>query len=249
MHLSRSLFFRLILTSVLFGGSGFSLFSEGSGDNLEYVLDRYLEVMGGSASLESIVSIYLTGAIVRPEDTRIPISILKKRPNKVRIIQHLKDLKVIHGFDGEKAWTAIESDDGIVLQELDSDSARQIIESAPMENLLVDVRDTGAVLELAGEVDIARSPCYQILARFPDGSNREFLIEKETFLDRRVSNFDSEGKLVTEFIPSNFKTVNGVLFAMKQLTRVDGEVQSTLLIDEVNINMGILDTLFSPPGE
>ena len=71
---------------------------------LQYILDRYLEVMGGSALLENLNSLYMTGNLILADGSAIPISILKKRPGKVRIIQYLPNFRLIQGYNGEEAW-------------------------------------------------------------------------------------------------------------------------------------------------
>ncbi len=50
-----------------------------------------------------------------------------------------------------------------------------------------------------------------------------------------------------ELIPGKFEIHHGVLFAMQVIRRVGGETVSTMSLDEIEANIGILDTAFSPP--
>ena len=123
------------------------------------------------------------------------------------------------------------------------------VRDAPLESVLVNAYGAGVVLELGDDIEVARIPCYQIIANFPDGSRTIHCIDKEEYNERRIYQFDENGKLLAELIPSKFELFDGVLFSMQTVRVNDGEVVSTLTVTDVEINMGILDTAFSPPTE
>jgi hypothetical protein len=87
------------------------------------------------------------------------------------------------------------------------------------------------------------------VARFPDGSKVIHYIEKEAYLERRIFEYNEKGELVAELLPSNFETIQGVVFALQIVRMKDGDIVSTLNLDEVEINVGILNTPFTPPVE
>ncbi|MEX0332558.1 MAG: outer membrane lipoprotein-sorting protein, partial [Puniceicoccaceae bacterium] len=125
----------------------------------------------------------------------------------------------------------------------------RFIHEAPLENILVRRRDPRVELSLGEDVTIARKPCYQIVAAYNDGSKVIHCIEKETYLERRIYQYDDAGELVAEMIPSDFEQIDGILFAMTTI-RVNPDGESiTMTMDSVQSNVGILDTAFSPPQE
>ncbi|MEX0326028.1 MAG: hypothetical protein AB3N33_08080 [Puniceicoccaceae bacterium] len=217
--------------------------------SLDYVLDRYVEGMGGRASLQKIKSVRISGNVTYPDGTSHAITVLKKKPNLVRIVLDTGTLRVIQAYDGQDAWFARELGADQMIDRMRGAIEEGFIRDAPLEGVLLNAYGANAVLELGEDIEIAQVPCHQIIATFPDGARSIHCIDKEEFNERRIYQFDPNGKLLAELVPSEFELFDGVLFSM-QTTRInDGEVLSTITVDEVQINMGILNAAFAPPSE
>lgn len=215
--------------------------------NVDYVLERYVEAMGGRASLENIKSVRLSGAISYPSGLKHNITVLKKKPDLVRVALDTGTIRFIQAYDGKVAWFSRQAGKNAFYDRMRGQLADNFIREAPLENVLINPRDTGVELSLGEDVEIARIPCYQVIAEFPDSSKIIHYIEKDTFLERRIFEYNEKGELVADLIPSNFEIIQGVLFAL-QIIRMNGnEIVSTLQLDDVEANVGILDTPFSPP--
>jgi outer membrane lipoprotein-sorting protein len=218
-------------------------------EDVAYVIDRYIDAMGGRAALERIRSVRLGGSVAYPDGSSHAITVLKKKPNKVRVVLDTGILRFIQAYDGETAWFARESGRHSFHDRLRGSFAETFIREAPLENILVNPGKTGVVVSLGPEVTLANAPCYQVVATFPDGSKVIHYIEKETFLERRIYEYDADGKLLSELVPGKFETIDSVAFALQIVRLKDGKTISTLSLDEVQTNVGILDTAFSPPVE
>jgi outer membrane lipoprotein-sorting protein len=221
-----------------------------SGDeDVHYVIERYIDGMGGRAALERIRSVRLGGTVRYPDGTAHAITVLKKKPNKVRVILDTGILRFTQAYDGETAWFARESGKYSFHDRLRGSFAESFIREAPLENILVNPGETEVDISLGPEVSLANSPCFQVIATFPDRSKVIHYIEKESFLERRILEYDAEGTLVSELVPGKFEIIDSVAFALQIIRLKDGETLSTLTIEEVQTNVGILDTAFSPPVE
>lgn len=216
---------------------------------LEYVLDRYIEKMGGRASIEQIKSIRLSGTITFTDGQRHRITVLKKKPNLARIVLDAGFLRVIQAYDGQKAWLATEAGKNVNYSLMEGKERETFIREAPLENVLFHPSNENVTIELGEDVQVAMQPCYQVIARLVDGSRTVFLVDKVEFIERRILEFDSDGKLLNELIPGKFETFDGVVFAMQIVRLENGEMVSTLNFDELETNIGILDTAFNPPVE
>jgi outer membrane lipoprotein-sorting protein len=218
-------------------------------ESVEYVLDRYIEAMGGRASLEGIKSVRLSGKIRYPSGLEHSITVLKKKPDLVRVVLDTGTVRFIQAYDGKQAWFSRQAGRNAFYDRMRGNLAAGFLREAPLENVLVNPRDTGAKIYLGEDVQVARVSCYQVIADFPDGSRIIHYIEKETFLERRILEYNEKGELVGDLIPSKFETFQSVLFALQILRMKDGKVVSNLQLEDVEINVGILDTPFTPPVE
>ena len=217
--------------------------------SLRYVLDRYIDQMGGRANLQKIQSVRLRGTISYPDGTSHSVTVLKKKPDLVRITVNTGAWLLVQGYDGEVAWFARQKGRDQIVDRMKGTIKENFIRDAPLESILVNVRNSGAALELGENTIIDETPCYQIIATFPGGARTIHFLEMNEYTEHRIRLYNSEGKLVTDLSPSKFELFEGVLFAMENI-RYDGDsVVSKLEISEVDINIGILDTAFSPPAE
>lgn len=228
--------------------SGLLVADEADGNrSLDYVLARYIENMGGRAAIEQIKSIRLSGTINYPDGQKHRITVLKKKPNFARVVLDAGIVRLIQAYDGQTAWLAREAGKEISYSRMEDKMEETFIREAPLENILFHPADPNVTVELGEDVQVARQPCYQVIARFADGSKNIFYIDKENFIERRIFEYDTKGELLNELIPAKFETFDGVVFAM-QIARLEGgKLVSSLNFDELQTNVGILDSAFIPP--
>ena len=221
-------------------------------DNQEevgYVIERYIETLGGRASLEKIRSVRLSGKVIYPNGLSDSITVLKKKPDLVRVVLDKGMVRFVQAYDGKVAWFARESGRDSFYDHMRGKVRDKFIREAPLENTLVNHTETDAVIQLGEDAEIAGVPCYRLVVTFPDGNSMIHFIEKGTFLERRIIEYDADGVLLSELIPASFETIEGVTFARK-ITRIsEGRTLSTLYLDEIQVNSGILNKAFDPPDE
>ncbi|MEX0332307.1 MAG: hypothetical protein AB3N64_12880 [Puniceicoccaceae bacterium] len=243
--------YRFLIPLLLVGVS--ASFSSGQDESetvtLDYVLSRYVESMGGRANLQKIMSVRISGTVDYPDGTSHAITVLKKKPNLVRMILDTGTMRIIQGYDGKDVWFARESGPNQMVDRLRGASETSFIRDAPLEGVLMNAYAANAVLELGKTVVLDGMPCYQIIASFPGGAKSIHCIDREEFNERRIYQYDSDGKLLSELVPSEFELYDGVLFSMKTDRVKDGEIVSSVTVEDVQINMGILNAAFSPPSE
>jgi hypothetical protein len=237
-----TLLFCLLFSSVPSQGQDFS-----DEANIDYVLTRYVDAMGGRAALQKLISMRLTGTITDQRGQKQALVVLKKKPNFVRLTLEAGNIRFVQAYNGKVAWTSRESGDRFQCVAMTGETAGGFIREAPITNALVDRNRPGVKLEMAEEVTIVGIPCYQVIVSHEDGSSMAHYISKESFLEHRIVQRNAEGEIVSELVPSKFELMNGVTFAMRTQRIVDGKPASTIDIEAVDINFGLLNTAFNPP--
>ena len=249
MHrfLSRSpLLLLLILAGALSPQPGSAQTNE---RDVDYIINRYLDAMGGRAALERIRSVRLSGHVQYPNGARNGLTVIKKKPNFVRVSIDTGTIRFIQAYDGETAWFARQAGKQVFYDHIRGKNAGQFIREAPLENILLRRSSSELNIFLGEDISLAGTPCYQVFAELPDGGKVVHFIEKETFLERRILQYDEDDALVSEIIPGKFRNVEGVMFATQIIRLVDGKPISTVLLDDVAVNVGILNSAFECPVE
>lgn len=218
--------------------------------NLEEVLDAYVSRMGGHAALQRISSARLKGTITRPDGSTHDISVLKKKPDFTRVTVDTGRLQLVQAYNGQVAWYERRIGKRSQFGRMEGEEARSFIRGAPLTNHLVRHRQMeDLTMQLLEDRMLNNTPVYAVEARFANGARSIHLIEKETFIERRIFEFDSETGHQTTLIPSQFERHSGVDFAMRIIRKQDDETLSILDLDSVDINVGILNSAFDPPPE
>jgi len=247
---SRSVWLKaatLVLIALFSVSPGHAQYTE---DDVDYVIQRYVESMGGMASLQRIMSVRMSGNVEYPDGSRHSITVLKKRPDKVRVSLDTGQVRFIQAYNGTEAWFGRKAGRNEFHDRMRGDLRDSFIREAPLENVLLSSRlqqQEEVRISLGQDVTVAKKPCYQVIARFPSGAKVIHYIEKETFLERRILEFDDEGNLVSELVPGGFETHGGVSFATNIVRLKDGSAVSTLRLEEIDLNVGILNSAFDPP--
>lgn len=244
--------FPVIIASLAFScvcNSQPSATRETSDRSVDYVLERYIESMGGRATIAQVRSIRLSGTISYPDGNKHRITVLKKKPNLTRVVLDAGFVRLIQAYDGEVAWIARETASSTSYGRMKGKDKEIFVREAPLENVLFQLSDEDISIELGPDVQVAMRDCYQVIARFEDGTKNIFYIDKQDFVERRIFEYDKDGILLNELIPGKFETFDGVVFAMQIVRLEDGKYVSSLNFDELETNVGILDTAFNPPVE
>lgn len=216
---------------------------------LQSILNGYYDSMGGRAALERIRSVRLIGTIEFPDGTSQTISIVKKRPNKVRLSFSSGNQFITQGYNGTDSWVSIDGPYYSGTQAMSAELAKAFIRNAPLESSLFRGPEDGIQHSLGPDVQLNQIECFQIISTFDDGDYQVRYIEKSTFRERRIFEYSADGELQSEIIPSAFERFSGIDFAMKTIRLEDGINVSTIKIDTVVTNPGSLDSAFDPPQQ
>jgi len=242
------LVFSLILACVA-AATGVSAQSNNDPE-LRRIVSRYVEATGGIAVMERIDSIWIRADLNDRDESRLDLSILKKKPNRVRMTISGPGFRVVRGYDGQEAWVSSPATRNAAVT-MDARDAAEFVRDAPIDSPLIDAERRDAKLTLIGIENVRGVPCHHIKVEFADGSQTEYFIDTESFVERKTSQTRTRGGKTSliEVYPSEFQKVGGLLFAFKTETYIDGELDSTIDIREVEVNPGVLETVFAKPAQ
>ncbi|MDX2110019.1 MAG: hypothetical protein SFY80_07235 [Verrucomicrobiota bacterium] len=217
---------------------------------LEKILDRYYATMGGLSAMELLSSIRIK-AVLENSTGKLDLTIIKKRPNKVRITFTRGDRSVIQAYDGNDAWIIQPGAKWWEPSKLEAIYARSLIRDAHIESVLVGYRTKNVSLEYGGVVNLqAGIRCYKLLATLPEGDKMEFYLDCTEFVERKIVSYSMiDGRQVEQIsYPSDYRKTDGVLVAYKVINWVDGVMDSTIIITSMETNPGVLDSYFKRPA-
>ncbi len=221
-------------------------------NNLQYVLERFLKSSGGRAEFQKLRSIRIVGRIDFINGQSGSIVVLKKKPNMVRMTFDYGDYRVTQAYDGETAWWMQEHEAGNKIEhfKMQGQMEKSFIREAPIANALINRDIEGVDFILGPDERIAGNNCVRIDVTFPDGSQSIHYLSKETYHEVRIVKQDPQGVVENIIVPSRFEIIDGVVFSTR-ISQMDaaGVIISTMFIESIETNLGLLNSAFSPQVE
>jgi outer membrane lipoprotein-sorting protein len=219
--------------------------------SLDWVLERYVQSMGGRAQLNAINSVSISGTMVLPDGREATLKVMKKRPNLVRTAVLMPPgIRLVNGYDGTVAWKQTITPSMNVVEELNVGPYHAFIRDAALESPLAAEGFDKNQISYEGLTRIEGGiECYHLVIRYPNGTFVEHFLDTATFYERKTVKHEvSEDKVVvSSSFPSDFRFVEGVVFAFRVVIRNPDGSRTEIRIDEVRINPGVLNSLFRKP--
>ncbi|MEM9226776.1 MAG: hypothetical protein AAGA45_02315 [Verrucomicrobiota bacterium] len=214
---------------------------------LQDVLAEYFAAQGGIEHLETVNSLRMIGTLTIG-DREMEIIQIKKRPNLMRMTVKTENGDLIQGFNGNTAWRTLRQREQAI--ELEGREREELIRNAYLFSQIYQPDDNNVTLSYLGMQEVRGEPAHTVVVELDDGSKMTHYIDPETYLDNLIiSETMVDGvPIIIESVYSNIQTVKEMQLPYKVENFMDGELQSSIELETIEINPGIHSPYFDPPG-
>lgn len=216
--------------------------------NVDELINKNIEAHGGLAKLKAINSMRITGKIQGQAGMEIPMTVIKKRPNSMRIDVTFQGKNLAQAFDGTMGWqTPFLGNDA---QKMTEDDLRDIREQADFDGPIVDYKEKGNTVEYVGKEDVEGTDAYKLKVTLKDGNVRYLYLDAENYLElKSAGKMKREGtEYDGETLFSNFQTVDGIVVPFSIEGKLNGQTGQQITITKVETNVAVDDSMFKMPA-
>ena len=213
---------------------------------LEDVVLGIADANGGLESIESVTNARFMGRVEGSESSH-EFVIIKRRPNLIRSRLIMENRVLETGFDGKVAWRRLEVDGLSRVEPVeDPEFLASLRLEADFDGPLIGPVSEGVTRRLTGIERIDRVDHFVIEVRRPAQVARHY-IDTRTLREMQVirSLEDEIGnplEIVARF--HDIKNYNGIWVAMRVEKQFSNGQSEVVLMDSVEMNLGILDFSF-----
>lgn len=233
---------RLALTSL--ATAFIAIFQAGAGKSqtVEDLIQKNLGARGGLKRLKAVQTVRMTGSMVN--DQMEGALILKfKRPNSNRVELTVQGMTAIQAFDGRVSWILGPEETDAKLESGDDLKERQI---ADFDGALVDYKEKGSKVELAGKDEVDGIESYRLRVTLKNGDVQFIHLDSERFIEIKIER--REKGVEAEYLVGDYREVGGILYAHTLERGIKGKPEKErILIDKVELNVPIDDAEFKMP--
>lgn len=227
-----------------------TIFSLAMPQNIDEIMARYYEAMGGLENLRAWKSMRATARYIQVAQggTEVPITVWYKAPEKTRIEISLKSHMAVFVVTSVSAWMCDASRgmrEPTLLPEEQARIARDNADVYPF----IDYQKKGHKIEYLGTEKFEEAYVYKIRLIQKTGAESLHLLDVQTGRELKITiTAMLEDKAVThETIERDFRKVDWLLLPFTTETFVDGELVRKMVIESVELDPEIDDSLFQFP--
>lgn len=226
----------------------FGLFiNVGTAQDLDEVLAAHFEAVNQDA-VSNLTSMHIKGKSGRGGQ-EFDFELWQKRPANFRMEVNIQGMKMIQVYDGEKAYMVAPWTGSLAPQELGETETEQMKEQADMDGDLWGWKEKGSTLTLEESEDFEGTEVFVLKIVKKNGDVKVYFLDADSYLPIKAeSTVQMQGAEVkVEAFMSNYKEVNGIITPFYIENRMDGEVVSSITMEEVFFDVEVADELFNKP--
>lgn len=218
---------------------------------VESVIKKVVEANGGAQAIQGTTDLRMRGKVKSPEAT-YDFLLLKKRPNKLRIHLMYRGRSVETGFDGNIGWQRTWIDGKDAVRPLTKEEMAKADLETDFDGPLVGEASFGETRTLVGVERVDRTDYFIVVVESQRIRTTHY-VDSRTFREWKTIRavLDDSGEVQSESTSyySNYRKHKSIWIA-ETVTRTnqDGATEE-IIIEETEINPGILDRAFTMPKQ
>jgi outer membrane lipoprotein-sorting protein len=210
---------------------------------------KNLAARGGREKLQSLETMKMVGnATFQGMD--MPMTLITKRPNKMRQELTMQGQAIVQAFDGTTVWVQNPMM-GPGAQPIEGPQADALKTQALFDGPLVGYKERGDTLEVVGEAEVEGTKVWKLKLARKDGRAMHIFLDADTGLEKQMSATMEQNGMTMEFdtIFSDYQPADGVQVARSMKTMMGGQPMATVKITSVEYNVPIEDSIFVMPAK
>jgi outer membrane lipoprotein-sorting protein len=215
--------------------------------SLDDVLKQHFSAIGQDKLLK-VNTQKATGKIIQ-NGVEIPFTQLAKRPDKVRVEGTFQALTFVQTYNGKEGWSVNPFAGVTDPQPMSEDALKSMKYQSDIDGMLWNWKEKGYTVTLDGKEDMEGTSCYKIKLITKDDDSFIFYIDSDSYImirsNTKIKVMGNESESDTYY--SNYIQVEGLAVPGKIETKMNGQLAGTIVIDKVELNIDLADSLFEKP--
>lgn len=228
-----------------------SLASAEGAIDVDEIVSRHIEALGGIDRLRAIHSVRMSGRVTAGGGREALVVREVQRPDRIRTEFTYQGVTGVYAFDGENGWKISPFDGSFAPERMEEEEARQAADQADIEGPLVDWKAKGNRVALLGKDVLGGRDVYKLEVTLRSGRVVRQYIDAETFLRVRADStrLVRGHSLEIETTFGDYREVQGVLFPHAIGTGAAGRPQRLeIAVEEIEVNPTLEEERFRMPA-
>lgn len=220
---------------------------------VDELVSKNIEAKGGAAALRGLQTVRLTGKLLVQEgQIQLAYMQIKKRPDESRTEASLQGMTQIEAYDGKEGWRVSPFFGRRDPERMSADDVKALVEDAELDGPLVDWQAKGNTVEYLGTEDVDGTPAHKLKVTRKNGDVSFVYLDPDHFLEIRIltqrTRHGAYEEVETDL--GDYEKAGGVFVPTSiEFGRKGAPDKQRIIIDKVEANVPVDDTIFHFPGQ
>jgi hypothetical protein len=232
-----------------------AIFAQGTNQpTVDELVAKNIEAKGGATALNNLQTLRTTGKVLVPIQGQIELAYLqtKKRPDEVRTEALLQGMTQIEAYDGKDGWKVYPFVGRKDPERMSADDVKALVEDTEMGGPLADWKAKGSTVEYLGTEDVDGTSAHKLKVVRKNGDVSFVYLDPDHFLEIRIvtQRIQHGAHEEVETDLGDYEKAGGVFVPTSiEVGRKGAPNKQTVVIDKVEANVPVDDTIFHFPGQ
>src|SRR5262249_845068 len=217
----------------------------GAGINVDMILDKYVQALGGKAALEKVTTRVMKGNMVMQGGMSAPLEVYEKAPNKTFTTFRMPNGVTSMPFNGAAGWTQAPE---IGLREASGPELNMRKFDAEFYKDL-KIKERYSKINLIGVAKLGDREAYAVEVKSADEKIETWYFDSQSNLLVRIDAIfgQSENKATLQTFFEDYREVAGIKLPFS-IRRARPGFSWTYKFDEIKLNVPVDDSKFDKPA-
>src|SRR3977135_448286 len=220
---------------------------------VDELVAKNVAAKGGADALRTLQSVRLTGKmLVNEGQIQLAYVETKKRPGEVRSEATLQGMTAIEAYNGEQGWRISPFQGRKDPEKMSADDTKALMEEAESDGPLVDWKTKGSTVEYLGTEDVDGTLAHKLKVVRKNGDVSFVYLDPDHFLEIRIvtERVRHGAHEEVEMDLGDYEQAGGVFVPTSiEVGRKGAQDKQMIVIDKVEANVPVDDTIFHFPGQ
>jgi hypothetical protein len=231
-----------------------AIFAQGMNQpTVDELVAKNIEAKGGATALKNLQTLRSTGKLL-VQQGQIELGYLqtKKSPDQVRTEASLQGMTQIEAYDGKEGWKVSPFFGRKDPERMSADDVKALVEDTEIDGPLADWKTKGSTVEYLGTEDVDGTPAHKLKVVRKNGDVSFVYLDPDHFLEIRIVTQrvrqGAHEEIETDL--GDYEKAGGVFVPTSiEVGRKGAPDKQTVVIDKVEANVPVDDTIFQFPGQ
>ena len=240
--------------SLIIAALSTSIFAQGTNQpTVDELVAKNMEAKGGATALNSLQTLRSTGKLlVQAGQIELGYLQVKKRPDQVRTEASLQGMTQIEAYDGKDGWKVSPFFGRKDPERMSADDVKALMEDTEIDGPLADWKTKGSTVEYLGTEDVDGTPAHKLKVVRKNGDVSFVYLDPDHFLEIRIVTqrvrHGAHEEIETDL--GDYEKAGGVFVPTSiEVGRKGSQDKQVIVVDKVEANVPVDDTIFHFPGQ